>query len=254
MEIKCLIQTVDLPGTTELPLQGLIVVIGPNSSGKSQLLHDLNEAVCGRSRDLVVISGISFRQPPPFEEYFSSLVDRGTIRESGPDQFLKQSIQFGADEGGGSFRKSQIQSKHQQFVQAAENKIEKSLPGFPYLNDVESFICSALFLKNRLTLMDSCSTYDYLNQGPSRTLQSLYMNKNAKIALTDETERIFQRSVWVDNTRHTQLVLRVFDIAGLPPAEDRLEPELMENFRTIETEGDGVRSYSAICATLLLGS
>jgi hypothetical protein len=100
--------------------------------------------------------------------------------------------------------------------------------------------------------MDPCSTFNYFSDNPSKTLQCLYANKSAKRALYNELSQVFQRAVWVDSTRNTVLVLRVSDSTALPTADDRLEPEMMEKYRTIETEGDGLRSYSAICATLLL--
>ena len=252
MDVTCPIRSVTLPGVPEMELRGLIVVIGPNSSGKTQLLQDLNDVVCGRKRQLVVASGVSFAEPPRFDEYFDFLVDRGTIFESKPDHFLKRSLQFGADQGGGTFVKSRIKSQHQQFVTAAQQVAEGTVPAYPYLTELGPLSCSVLFLKNRLTLMDACSTYDHRTQGPSKTLQSLYWNKDAKAALCNEIANTFQSAVWVDNTRHSQLVLRVCDSTDPPPAEDRLEPEIMETYRTIETEGDGLRSYSAICTTLLL--
>ena len=123
------VRAIDLPGVFDLELQGLIVVVGPNSSGKTQLLHDLNETVCGRSRQLVVVSAIAFKTPPLFEEYFEFLIDRGSIRESAPNQFLMRSLQYGADEGGGgSFHKSNLQSQYQQFSNAAQSKVEGREP------------------------------------------------------------------------------------------------------------------------------
>jgi len=233
-------------------MRGLIVVVGPNSSGKTQLLYDINETVCGRRRELVVSSGITFGKPPPFDEYFNFLVNQDYIREKTPDEFLKYSLQYGADAGSGTFRKSQIKNQYQQFEQAIKQKIEKSVPEFRFLSELGPLTCSSLFLRNRLSLMDACTTFDYLSQGPSKTLQSLYLNKIAKEKLHKEIANVFQVSVWVDNTRHTKLVIRVSDSTDLPSAEDRLEPELMEKFRTIETEGDGLRSYCSICVTLLL--
>lgn len=252
MKIKCLINTIDIPGVLDLEMRGLIVVVGPNSSGKTQFLHDLNETVCGRRRELVVASGVTFGKLPPFDEYFDFLIENGSIREKSPDEFQKYSLQYGADTGSGSFRKSRIKGQYQQFEQAIQQKVEGSIPDFPFLNELGPLSCSALFLQNRLTLMDACSTFDFLSQGPSKTLQSLYWNKSAKKKLHKEIASVFQVSVWVDGTRHAKLVIRVSDSPDLPSAEDRLEPELMENFRTIETEGDGLRSYCSICVTLLL--
>ncbi len=252
MQLQNPISAVDLPGISDILLQGLIVVVGPNSSGKTQFLHDLNETICGRPRQLVVASAITYKSPPPFNEYFEFLLDRGNIRESGPDQFFKRSFQYGTDEGGGSFRKSIISNQYKQFLQATQEKAVGYLPEYQFLKELGPMSCSALFLKNRLSLMDSCQTFDHLSQGPTKTLQSLYWNKNAKSALFQEISQVFQRAVWVDNTRHNQLVLRVSDSNELPDAKDRLEPEIMEKYRIIETEGDGLRSYAAICATLLL--
>lgn len=252
METTCPIKVIDIPGVSGLEMRGLIVVVGPNSSGKTQFLHDINETVCGRRRELVVSSGVTFRKPPPFDDYFAFLIEKGSIREKTSDEFLKYSLQYGADVGAGSFRKSRIKSQYQQFEQAIQQKVVGSIPEFPSLVALGPLTCSALFLRNRLSLMNAGSTFDYLNQGPSTTLQSLYWNKNAKAALHTEIASVFQVSVWVDNTRHAKLVLRVSDSPNLPLADERLEPELMDKYRTIETEGDGLRSYCSICATLLL--
>jgi len=252
MKITCPIHTIDIPGVPGLEMRGLIVVVGPNSSGKTQLLYDINETVCGRHRDLVVASGITFRKPPLFDEYFDFLIEKGSIREKSPDEFLKYSLQYGVDAGSGTFRKTSVKQEYQKYEQAIKQKVEGSIPNFRFLTELGPLTCSALFLKNRLTLMDACPTFDYLKEGPSKTLQSLYLNKRAKQELHKELASVFQVSVWVDNTRHAKLVIRVSDSLDLPSSDDRLEPEFMEKFRTIETEGDGLRSYCSICVALLL--
>ena len=252
MDLTCPIRSVDLPGEPDVELQGLIVVVGPNSSGKTQFIHDLNDTVCGRRRQLVVASAVFFRPPPSFDEYFNFLLERDIIRESSPDHFSKRSFQYGADVGAGSFHKSHVRSQHQQLLQAAQKKVEGSIPESAFLKELGPLSCSVLFLDNRLTLMNACSTFNYSSESPSKTLQSLYGNRSAGMALYREIAQVFQRAVWIDNTRYTQLVLRVSDSTALPPPDDRLDPAIMETYRTVETEGDGLRSYSAICATFLL--
>ena len=123
MNLQNPVLAIDLPGVSDLKLKGLIVVVGPNSSGKTQLLHDINEAVCGKLRKLVVASAITFRPPPPFEEYFKFLLERGSIRQTNPDTFMKRSLQYGADEGAGSFRKGLVQSEYHRFSEAAQRKV-----------------------------------------------------------------------------------------------------------------------------------
>jgi hypothetical protein len=47
--------------------------------------------------------------------------------------------------------------------------------------------------------------------------------------------------------------LKVSDEGLVPTAEDRLSYKKMAEFRSIETEGDGMKSYLATCISLLLG-
>jgi hypothetical protein len=77
------LQRVVLPGLGDLNCSGLVVVVGPNSSGKSQLLQDIHRRLIGEPRKLVVSTEIAIEKPPfePFmkclEEagYFSTLTD-----------------------------------------------------------------------------------------------------------------------------------------------------------------------------------
>lgn len=254
MELYCPIQSVDLPGIPDILLQGLIVVVGPNSSGKTQLLQDLNEIVCGRRRKLVVASAVSLNSPISFDDYLNLLFEKGTIRQGAPDYILRQGFQYGTDDTGGpgNLHTNSVKGQYEQFAKFTKQKIEGTIPEYPFLRELGALSCSALFLKNRLTLMDPCPTFNSATTAPIKTLQSLYMSKNAKVDLCSEISRVFQRAVWVDNTRNTEIVFRASDSITLPSAEDRLEPEVMEKYRTVETEGDGLRSYCAICATLLL--
>lgn len=48
------------------------------------------------------------------------------------------------------------------------------------------------------------------------------------------------------------LPIRVSDNDAPPSHEDRLFPEGVKSYRTIETEGEGIRSYAAVCIMLLL--
>ena len=67
-----------LPGLGELRSSGLIVVVGPNSSGKTQLLRDLREKVSGEPRDLVVADEIEVETPDQ-EEFLKALKAEGYI-------------------------------------------------------------------------------------------------------------------------------------------------------------------------------
>lgn len=252
MNTKPTIKSFDIENISDISLSGLVVIIGPNSSGKTQLLHDLNSAICGKLRDLVVAQKIQYQEPSSFEEYFEHLLREGIITERANDQFSKKSLQFGTDEGGGDFRKSKIQSQYNAFLQLTDQKQGPKITANPYLTQMGPLSCSALFLKNRLDLVDTCPNYDHKSQGPTKTLQALYWSKETKNSFYKEMLAVFNKSLWVDNTIYQMLAIRVAEGSEIPTSDDRLEPAIMEKFRTIETEGDGLRSYAAICVTLLL--
>jgi len=152
----------------------------------------------------------------------------------------------------GDWRKVVLQNAYNTYTQVTKKPIESIVPEMPFLKNLGGFLCSALFLDKRLTLLNPCAAINVAKSSPQTTLQALYVSKHAKAALCAEICKVFRRAVWVDNTRNIELVYRAADSTDLPTPEDRLEPEVMEKYRTIETEGDGIRSYSAICATILL--
>ena len=59
------LERVALPGLGPLTSTGLILLVGPNSSGKSQLLQDLFHRICGEPRDLLVSDGYLERYRDP---------------------------------------------------------------------------------------------------------------------------------------------------------------------------------------------
>ena len=94
---------------------------------------------------------------------------------------------------------------------------------------------------------------DFQNQPPQHDLHALYLDDSARKHLFDEIRASFGKAVWPDTSRGNSICLRVSDEGVLPTAEERLSPKKMIAFRSIETEGDGLKSYVATCVALLLG-
>jgi hypothetical protein len=86
------LRRVTLPGLGDLECSGLVVLVGPNSSGKSQLLQDVYRRLAGEPRQLVVASDLQIEKPPldPFlrcleeEGYFSTVVDEAGVKHMRP--------------------------------------------------------------------------------------------------------------------------------------------------------------------------
>lgn len=242
-----------LPDVGELHCSGLVVLVGPNSSGKSQLLQDIYRRLVGEPRQLVVATGVRVDKPPlePFlkcleaEGYFTTQTDDG-----GTSHLQPQTMYLGTGQP-----LSPIQSK-----QASEwyNAFEPDAPQHDrrpsgFLNHFGRLLVTALFLERRLTSLASTGVIDFLTQPPQHDLHALYLDDTAQKRLHVEMLNSFGRAVWPDTSRGSHITLKVSEEGILPTADDRLSIKKMSAHRSIETEGDGMKSYVATCVALLLG-
>src|SRR5256885_15996730 len=84
------LESVTLPSLGQLKCSGLVLIVGPNSSGKSQLLQDIYARICGEPRALVVAEDIRVRNPE-YEPFIKFLKDskyiEPTVDDNGTEQW-----------------------------------------------------------------------------------------------------------------------------------------------------------------------
>lgn len=248
------LRRVCLPDLGDLDCSGLVVFVGPNSSGKSQLLQDIYHRVGGTPRVLVVAQDLEVDKPPlkPFlrlledEGYFETIEDdagtkhlRPKTMYLGSGQPLQQIAANQAEQLYGSFSPDTWQPARRQN---------------PFLNHFGRMLVTGLFLDRRLTSLASTAVIDFANQPPQHDLHALYLNDDARAKLHDEMLASFGRAVWPDMSRGNIISLKVSDAGILPTFEERLSHKKMSEFRSIESEGDGMKSYVSTCVALLLGT
>lgn len=244
---------IKLPGNKAISTTGLILVVGPNSSGKTQLLKDIHASLLGQPRRLVVAQEVKVNKPSSFDALVESLETEGYVRrqlnEKGVEMLKVRTVPLGGSSPGlqaeidfgnvkswfGNFQDGQTNHHSQLFY---------SLFG--------AMLSTALFLANRLTATNHTGNYDYEANPPTNDLQALYFDSNAKDELTKAVRETFGRGIWVDPTRGNILCFRLTDTLDLPSAEDRLRPDRVTQYRVIDEEGDGLRSFVAICMALAL--
>jgi AAA domain, putative AbiEii toxin, Type IV TA system len=122
-----------------------------------------------------------------------------------------------------------------------------------FLNYFGRLLVTALFLERRLTSLAATGVIDFLTQPPQHDLHALYLDDVARQRLYDELLSSFGRAVWPDMSRGNMISLKVSEEGLLPTPEERLSHKKMAPYRSIETEGDGMKSYVATCVSLLLG-
>jgi energy-coupling factor transporter ATP-binding protein EcfA2 len=253
---EALLSSITVRPGIQINPRGLILIVGPNSSGKTQLLRDIQAIVTGQARELVVCDDFVLNKPEKANDLLDSLISAGYLRIENREDGVPFIRQTAPHLGGSPFKSHNV---HMSNVDIWFKKIpdngggRRHLLPVQFLDLVGHCLTTALFLGNRLVLSNETSQFDYASQPPNNDLQALYLNKEAKRKLTEETERVFGKAVWLDNSRGGILCLRVNQSAAVPSAEDRQEPEEMTKYRQIETEGDGLKSYVGICIALLLG-
>ena len=243
-----------VPGTfTALECSGLVVLVGPNSSGKSQLLQDIHKRIAGEPRKLVVATEVQIDKPPlePFlkcledEGYFSGFED-----DAGNRQLRPRTMYLGTGQPLGQLQPQQAHQWYGTFAPEAPNFNRRQNEFLGYFGRL---LVTALFLDRRLTSLHPTGVIDFESQAPQHDLHALYLDDKARQLLHTEVLSSFGRAVWPDMSRGNQMCLKISDEGVLPTADDRLSHSKMATFRSIEAEGDGMKSYLATCIALLLG-
>lgn len=244
------LERVALPELGVLDCSGLVLLVGPNSSGKTQLLRDLYLRTRGELRNPVVAQQIKLRKPE-FDEFLRCLKQEGYVTEivepNGTKQLRPKTTFAGTGEATQAIQESQARGWHQSYVDTNPASQQN------WLNYFGRFAMTALFLERRLLAVNEVQIIDYLNQPPQHDLHALYWNDLAREQLLSEVQNTFRKAVWPDASKGTILSLRVADGPPFPTPEDRLSAEKSAACRTIESEGDGLKSYVATCIAILLG-
>lgn len=244
--------SIALPNIGHIKPRGLVVAIGPNSVGKTQMLKDIQSRVLGQPRNLVVCEDIALMYPPDLYVFLNVLYKERHIRrrvDSNNNVFIDSAMpHLGSNSGNWSIIENDV---NRFFRRSTTSSSDGQTDRF--LEHFGRFFLSSLFLERRLVLTTTVDSFDYETQVPANELQALYLSETAQDALASEAMRVFNKAVWLDNTRGNKLCLRVADDANIPSDKDMRLAEKMQKYRLIEDEGDGFKSYIGTCVTLLLG-
>lgn len=242
-----------IPDVGDIRLSGLILIVGPNSSGKSHLLRDIYLRVTGDHRKLVVATEVSVAKPE-YNAFVTALKAEGYIEErrdqAGNMQFIPRTTYAGS---GRNTQQLPVVTGRAYFDAFDANNPPPENSNHQFLGYFGRFLITALFLDRRLTAIGQVGLIAFRNHPPQHDLHALHQNDRAKVELTKETFNSFGKSIWTDITGGDALHVRVAD-KQLPSAEERHSATKMASYRIIEEEGDGLKSWTAICVPVLLGN
>jgi len=247
------LKKVKLSGLGDLRCTGLTLIVGPNSSGKTQLLRDVGLRLSGEPRSLVVAQAIELDRLD-VDDLIRALVGAGYFqepREYDPGVQLRPLTTYWGT--GDVFQAdatiSQARQWHREYLLKDESQLSVARDSF--LERFGKLLVSQLFLARRLSSMNAVGTQDLLQQPVQNELQALQLNDEAQEVLSDVCMRAFGKGVWLDATRGGRLQILVSD-QGLPDYRDRTSPMKMAKYRPIEDEGDELKSFVTMATALLL--
>ncbi len=245
------IKKLTLPGLGDLDCSGLVLIVGPNSSGKTQLLRDIKEKISGEPRDLVVATAIEIETPDQ-DSFLRCLKAEGYLSsiwaDNDEEQFVPRTTPIGTGQSTQNVGVNTLNQWRTRSSQPAKGKRRDEYWGW-----LSKFLVTVLFLENRLTALRPAATIDFETQPPSNDLHALHLNDRVREALSVEVQRAFSKAIWSCTAKGNQVVLRISDDGVVPAPQDRLSIQKMAEYRTIESEGDGMKSYVYTAISILLG-
>ena len=254
------IKSITIPGVELTEVKGIVVIVGPNSSGKTLFLQDIEKYLQKGKVDFIVCRSIVPQGPHEIEALFQDLLRLNFIRPMAnpPAGNPNDAYQLNLPEMGINSRLTIKQpTPRPQFTLAKLRKDCENLSGNldeakSYFNSIGEAFVAALSLEERLKVCDGALNFDHDKQPPAFPIQGLSINTAAMDSLEQETINVFANAAWLDNSRPNELKLRVSGRPTSPPVNEMKNPVSAKKYREIETEGDGYRSYVGICMSLLL--
>lgn len=243
------LKSITLRGTGRLGINGLIVVVGPNSSGKTQLLRDLIYPRKDK-RELVVSSDHELQAPQAFSEFIEELKKQSVIRviTSGTAVTIRPNSSIIGKIEGSALGHIDYADAEKRYNEWQKGKSASS--GTPFIGHFAPMLGAYLFMKDRLSMIDTAEGFDHEKEIPKNEIQSLHVNTAARESLNKEIGKAFGKGIGLDHTSKS-LFLRVTETPS--QSAPAMYPDSASQHRRIDDEGDGLRSYVAICLALLVG-
>ncbi|MEU4791294.1 AAA family ATPase [Micromonospora tulbaghiae] len=217
-----------------VPPDGALVVVGPNSSGKSSLLREIGALLVNPpAQNQFILNDIDLKKDGLAEdavEWFRQNVSGET--------FLRNQSELGFKNSSGEVSVSGVQAQ------------------WPYsqrLAGLAQFFVAHQYAESRLQLLQESSLHDQLNDLPGDPIQFLYCYPELEEKLRGWVKEAFGLEVSL-NRYGMSMGLRIGKLSRElpPPPPPREILQEYASMRSITTEGDGVRAFVGLLLHIML--
>lgn len=230
----------------------LVLVIGPNNVGKSQLLRDLAKSAAELNTPRTVLKQVVVELPTNLDEF----LEKYPIEEDEVQVEGRPGVQLSWLDGdlNGRVTKNADSKWREQF---AKNRVM-----YPDVTPQEwhtyffgSRAVARMATDNRLTMLKA-TKWDHRHKWPSNLLQQFYAaGLDVERKLNTAIAKHFGREIRLDYSLPGQLGLRVATAAELSrvPTDPREAFQFYQRAKTpmMDQQGDGLRSFTAVMLALL---
>ena len=239
------IEEVCFSDSTRITPGPLTVIVGPNNSGKSRALRDIESLATGSKKTHLVVTGLQHSLP-----------------RSGKELLDAYKVESHTDESNNVFLRSLSSTMTTQHNIHVGHEWETTLEGFLSTQDANSRATFAAWFGNmfvsmfstedRLRLIKEC---DSAVRGTTENLLQAFYKEGiaAEKSVRAIVGEAFQKDIRLDFSSLRRILLRIGDDLSSAPVDAREAFDYYEMVDKLDDQGDGIRSFVATVLTLLVG-
>ena len=201
----------------------VVVLVGPNNTGKSVALKELRQHLEGNTNTRVVKS-TELRRTGTFEDFMKFLARHTQLRREGSIYRIQGP--------GVGFR--------------TDNLEKVWLGNVPQLHPL---FCAGIETTGRITDSNSVEAIDTTSQQPTHPIHRLYMDDKLELKISDYFEQAFGQALILDRQAGSRFPLMVGKRLSPNPDENLLSATYWKRQREasvpLQEQGDGVRSFAS---------
>ena len=222
---------------TEIVLNNITVLVGPNNVGKSQTLRDIKNLLeLGKNARPIIINDADFDLPENFNDFLSLLniadsqktVGYKTIRGLRSNLLSEDAIDFSVEAYKNAYNNTERRKKE-------------------IMGTFTKYFVTDLSSSNRLLLASSVDSVNPELKNPQNLLQSLFLDNTRELDLKQAFKDAFNMEITLDYSSMLKLCFRVAE--KMPDIPE--DPRKANKLGKIEEQGDGFRSLVGIILGLL---
>ncbi len=237
MKVRVWLNQITFSGGTAVTLgpKDVVIIVGPNNSGKSATLRSIDERFKNPDTSSAVVKTIEIAKEGSVDDLKAWLADNIPVKENYPGNYIYQMLNNGIRLEDVTFPWSQ---------------------GTSSLRTLGGFFCNLLSTEDRLRAANAQSSVSFTKENPRHPIHLLQRNDE----LEHEVSAEFRKAFGVDVVVHRNAGSTVPLLIGSRPipraGEDRVSHRYileLEKLANVETQGDGMRSFLGILLFALTG-